>query len=716
MSVGTATSSIEALVPGKDFSNELPAISIEEASDIRRYLQEHKLQVGEIHLLEGLLLNRLAVIDEENIRAMFSDEIAAQSLCNDVSKVQDATTNMDKWLRHYDRQLNRMKVGIGQIEHRNRLLDLQERNHTLLAETLHNLLKDLSLASGTLTELKSPSILTSNSLQSFRKTIDAAKELNGLLKRRFLNGLENLAAVREKRQEMEQIRKNFCGHAVTFFSQLFLIEQKKLSEHSHSEESVLPNTEKAHLSLGKYEELITVLESLDMDSYISVRQHYIRQFQMLHFTQFSSFFQLQKKLVLREKRDNGLNSMPLTHDNATISKASSSRSINKENKKVITDIFESSLECILPILVAEKEFCMGFFGVKQLEPTDGVAVDQGEEIDRKNEVDILEMMRLLFKGLEEELVALADKGDEMDHLYSLKMLVKVEQLQQEYDGTCAYVELLLSQLRSHTQLLFNEFSKEQLSWIETIKVSAKRCGILAPFAKLPPFIEKMEAAAAGHGPNRCATVDKTYVRIIDCMIAWLPQIAYQEPKYTTLVMMENSHFFWRFVSELSIPCLIPYQRKAYDMYKEHRDLYVSWSVKYAFPKVMEYFELLENTANSLSSLQDVPFTPGLSKQDLRTLLKTYLLKKKLQKAVNAMLQRAVKHLGEKGPLLPYIWTCMNDHFVSSFKRFESLVAQCYQAEEIELTVDDINAAFSSGNGEVLLEKLSESATSRSIHV
>lgn len=38
----------------------------------------------------------------------------------------------------------------------------------------------------------------------------------------------------------------------------------------------------------------------------------------------------------------------------------------------------------------------------------------------------------------------------------------------------------------------------------------------------------------------------------------------------------------------------------------------------------------------------------------------------------------------------------------------------YQAEEIELTADDINSAFSSGNGEMLIEKLSESAASRSV--
>lgn len=150
------------------------------------------------------------------------------------------------------------------------------------------------------------------------------------------------------------------------------------------------------------------------------------------------------------------------------------------------------------------------------------------------------------------------------------------------------------------------------------------------------------------------------------------------------------------------------------MYKEHRDLYVSWSVKYEFSKVFDFFELLDSTASSLSSIKDVPFTPGLSKQDLRTMVKNYLTKKKIQKGVSSMLQRLIKHLGEKHQLMPYVWTCMSEFFVANFKKFETLVSQCYQAEEIGLTADDINSAFSSGSGEALIEKLSESAASRSI--
>lgn len=289
---------------------------------------------------------------------------------------------------------------------------------------------------------------------------------------------------------------------------------------------------------------------------------------------------------------------------------------------------------------------------------------------------MLEMMRTLFKGLEEEFCALADKCDEMDHMYTLRMLVKIEQLQEEHKGACVYAESILAQLRSRLQTLFNEFTKEQLTWIEGFKSSTKRAGILGPFARLPRFIERMEAAASC-GRTRCATADETYTRLIDCMLGWLPQIANQEPKYANLVLMENAHFFWRALSEFShIPCLAQYQRKAYDMYKENRDLYVSWSVKYEFPKVFEFFALLESTAANLSSPRDVPFTPGLSKQDLRALCKTHLVKKKVQKQVNAMMQRVVKHLGDKNVLLPYVWTCMNEYFITSFKRFETLVAQC----------------------------------------
>lgn len=42
----------------------------------------------------------------------------------------------------------------------------------------------------------------------FNRTVKAARDLDALLNRRFLNGLENLAAVRERKLEMEQVH---CG-------------------------------------------------------------------------------------------------------------------------------------------------------------------------------------------------------------------------------------------------------------------------------------------------------------------------------------------------------------------------------------------------------------------------------------------------------------------------------------------------------------------------
>lgn len=72
-------------------------------------------------------------------------------------------------------------------------------------------------------------------------------------------------------------------------------------------------------------------------------------------------------------------------------------------------------------------------------------------------------------------------------------------------------------------MLFEEFTKEQLAWVENLKISTKRCGILPPFARLPAFIARMELAANCY-PSRCATVDDTYIKITECMINWLPQV------------------------------------------------------------------------------------------------------------------------------------------------------------------------------------------------
>ena len=59
-----------------------------------------------------------------------------------------------------------------------------------------------------------------------------------------------------------------------------------------------------------------------------------------------------------------------------------------------------------------------------------------------------------------------------------------------------------------------------------------------------------------------------------------------------------------------LPCLQSFVDSAVKEFDEQIDVYVSWSLHYELRDVMAFFDLLSSQASALSSLADVPFTPG----------------------------------------------------------------------------------------------------------
>lgn len=92
------------------------------------------------------------------------------------------------------------------------------------------------------------------------------------------------------------------------------------------------------------------------------------------------------------------------------------------------------------------------------------------------------------------------------------------------------------------KVLFNTFLNQELSWINGLKVSPKRCAVLPPFSKFPAFVARMEQAV-GHARNE--TADITYHKFAHTLFKWLGTVAESDDKYTDIVYMENFHFFWR---------------------------------------------------------------------------------------------------------------------------------------------------------------------------
>ncbi len=116
-------------------------------------------------------------------------------------------------------------------------------------------------------------------------------------------------------------------------------------------------------------------------------------------------------------------------------------------------------------------------------------------------------------------------------------------------------------------LRFNKFIDEELKWIEGYRVGAKRSGVLMPFAKFPPFVERLDAVVKG---ARCQAADTALFKLWSALDHCVKVVAEQSEKYMNVVYTENYHFFYRvFVSR---PTPIPALAKAMALcdHKYHR--------------------------------------------------------------------------------------------------------------------------------------------------
>jgi len=199
-------------------------------------------------------------------------------------------------------------------------------------------------------------------------------------------------------------------------------------------------------------------------------------------------------------------------------------------------------------------------------------------------------------------------------------------------------------------VLFNHFIDDQVAWINSQKVAAKRSGVLVPYAKFPSFSERMEVVVKG---IRSQNVDTTYHKLTFAMFHYLDEIAKQDDKYADVVYMENYWYYWKVFSARStpVPAIAPSVVTAESKYQEHMNHYLKWNVDYEMVDYGKFFDKLEAQLKQTAA-EDVQFTGELSRHDLRSLIKNKLSIKEIMRHVDNMFKRINKHLTKK-PSLDY---------------------------------------------------------------
>jgi hypothetical protein len=785
---------------------EIPQMTTQEADDVQYFLTQSALGVDRIHDLRSVLLDRLSKLDNANTYSLFSTEVSNHPLVSGFDAIKGDVSEVRMWLQQRDKELKKMRVGIEQIENRNRKLELLERNYRKLADTLEKLFSEISIDDASFKLLLSPDFRSRN---GYKATTEAFKLLSSKIKpeKSDFKDLENIRAVKEKDKELKDLNASFCLKASKFLQELFLEESKELMEkydNSIKEEALSPENllffshQESHDDvLIRYTSLTEYLRKNDKTAYENARQNYTTSMRSNYEKTMKNYFTAIKKLLPRDKIDRSFQNVNVVDATADL-KANSAQGgsvlvkiksgsvqlslpapskVKPQPGKVnVLKAFESALNQISTVIIEENEFCNLMFGftysskdAKKSEPNPSspsiASSDQDREgdddEDEENEegspkprqsskdlqapkveesiVDLEKKARKevhgvldgLFKGIEAGLFELIGLGNELDPLSLLEMLHETSKIT-KMDSDCEYLNEMIANLQSRIKQLFNNFIQDQVSWIESNNVAAKKMHIGLPLLKLPGFIaqienclpkevktgsekpnaevkddgsdsEEMAEKRPGSGALResasfndiAPMVEFTYHKIATSIFKWIEVIASHDAKYQAVVTTTNYYFFWMIFTLYFEPVfgMKTHIQQSKALFKENLAKYIKWHMEYAMPDAVQFWDLMESQLLAVSQPSDLPFTPGLSKQNLKKICTKYLDQKLLSEKIKEMWDRVLKHYGTCPDLAMRIWEDTKSQFIERYQRFEQIVSDCYRGEKLPLDIGQVRGIF-----------------------
>jgi len=255
---------------------------------------------------------------------------------------------------------------------------------------------------------------------------------------------------------------------------------------------------------------------------------------------------------------------------------------------------------------------------------------------------------------------------------------------------------------------FNKFIEEQVAWVSNWKTDAKRPGILAPFAKLPKLLDRMQASMVlTEKSSYIQEASTAYLKIALVLFQLLEHVSLANPKYANVIKMENCYFFKHTISQRDIPALQEYINQASQIFEVSCQEYLDWLIQCQFPHVIAFFSRIEDLVASVGP-HDVIYHEN--RKSLDGMLKKYLDEKSVPEGLKLINSRMEKHLCNESALAPVLWDHLSDMMFALFSRYEELCNICYNVKlnPSASQVRYITAQYGGQKGRALAKMISES--------
>ncbi|XP_020273699.1 exocyst complex component SEC3A-like [Asparagus officinalis] len=668
---------------GSQVTVEKDLVSQAEEEDMEALLGTYVMGIGEAEAFSERLKRELLALEAANVHALIENEPLVEQVLQGLETATICVEDMDEWLGIFNVKLRHMREDIESIESRNNKLELQSASSKVLIDELDKLLERLVFPP------EYAACLTGGSLDEVRvvKCIEACEWLIGAIHSLEVPNLdpcyEKMRAVKEKRAQLEKLRSTFAKRALEYLRNYFdtmvdfMINEKSF----FSERGQLKRPDHAELRFKcrVYARLLQQLKNIDKNSLRAVRKAYchglnlfLRREAREYSNELRASIKVAKCPIISLETGTGPNQM------------------GNVDTSAVSEAYSKMLAAFIPLLVDESSFFAHFMCFEVPANVNDNSCGSGELKDAKmtsmhnegnnsSELRALnEYLQALLDGIQEDFHALVDWAFKIDPLRCISLHGITERyLSGQKADTAEFVHLLLDDLETRISTQFGKFVDEACHQIERNERNVRQMGVLAYIPRFATLATRMEQYIQGQSRD---LVDQAYTKIVSIMFVTLEKIAQFEPKYAEIVLLENYAAFQNSFYDLAnvVPTLAKFYHQASESYEQACTRHINMVIFIQFERLFHFARRIEELMQNCTP-EEIPFQVGLSKADLRKMLKYSM--SGVDKTIYAMYKKLQKNFTSE-ELLPSLWDKCKKDFLDKYESFLKLVAKIYPSEPI----------------------------------
>ncbi|OLY83796.1 Exocyst complex component 1 [Smittium mucronatum] len=523
--------------------------------------------------LESQLLSELSKLESENVRDVLEAEKKVPSIIVELEKAINELDVYDIILKKYRDELDSMGDDVHQIQIENENLKIEEINQQKLLIELESFLRKISISDDQVQVLTNETLETVDGIDRIQRV---ASNIQKNLSLSLEGGLEDMIAFQKNQKKFEYYCSNFSARVYDYLKVMFQFKSEEAISRKPKSSNrgiiELTSSARVHESLVMYCGLTLWLREMKPSADKDLQALYIQNMNRIYNKEGndlldscrSYFFRIRHKdlnYLFTAPASNSGNSSNISYtgrrssvENDSSTYRPSNVSSNLPGSELGLDLqpyqaFKQGLETIMDNVVAEKNFMADLFhyspskrvlsydsnGDKRREghkeilafPTFDQWVNEKWEPIGKWESprsnyskesaskEVYSMLDLLFGNLKAHTDSMIDMGTRFDPSQSLGMLSAVEEKLQQCRGSdLEFAQKLLNSAKSKLSGIFTQFSNNQVTFIDDVKITTKKRIGIHPIVKIfPRFLVHLEILAENNHGSARILADKINIKI-----------------------------------------------------------------------------------------------------------------------------------------------------------------------------------------------------------